>query len=145
MTLYKLIKVIKQIAANIPNISFIHDGDVYELNKRPDIEYPAIVISQSRHIINSIDGIERYGLNIFAIDRLTSDSSNRLDIQSWANEVLKLIIRTLEENELCLIYDEVVIQPFTERFESLCAGCYAELQIQISEDECDGKEIIIKI
>lgn len=145
MTLYTLIKTIKNIASSQPNINFVHDGDVYELNKRMDIDYPAVIISQTSHNNNLGEDYELYGLNIFAIDRLTSDDENRLDVQSWADQLLKTIIAQIEENNLGIIIGEVIIQPFTERFESLCAGCYANLQIQIDTLNCDGDLYLLRI
>lgn len=145
MTLYSLIKTIKRIASNLPNISFVHEGDVYELNKRADIEYPAIVITQNSHRDDMIEDNEYYGLTIFAIDRLTSDSENKLDIQSWANELLKGLIFQIEELNLGMIMGDINIQPFTERFESLCAGCYAQFQVQLTDMDCEGDLYILDI
>lgn len=145
MTLYTLIKTIKNIANNQPNIKFVHSGDVYELNKRADINYPAVIITQSSHNNNTIEDYETYGLTIFAIDRLTSDDENRLDIQSWADQLLRTIISQIEEYNLGIIIGDVIIQPFTERFESLCAGCYATIQVQINTLNCDGDLYLIRL
>lgn len=143
MTLYKLVQNLIAISESFPNISFVHSGDVYELNKRGDIDYPAIVISQSNHFDNTLFDNNTYGFNIFAIDRLTSDADNTLDVQSWADRLLRRMINIIEDNNIGIINEEVVIHPFTERFESLCAGCYAEVQIQIDNIDCEGDDYLV--
>lgn len=145
MTLYSFIKNIIAISKAQPNITFVHSGDVYELNKRADIDYPAVIISQNSHRNDTINDNETYGITIFAVDRLTSDAENQLDIQSWANQLLKTIMKLIEEHNLGIIVNEVTIQPFTERFESLCAGCYAQLQIQLDNTECEGDLYIYRL
>lgn len=145
MTLYSLIKNIEALAQAQPNISFVGTGDIYELNKTPDISYPAVVISQTSHNKSSLNEYETYGLNIFAVDRLTSASENRLDIQSWADMLLKTLITLIEENNLGIIIDDVVIYPFTERFESLCAGAYATIRIRIDNIDCPGDLYLVEL
>lgn len=145
MTLYNLVKTIKAYCKNLPNISYVEEGDVYQLNSKADIDYPSIIITQTQHRGDLDNENNIYGFNIFAVDRLTSDNDNKLDIQSWAKEVLENICSFIEEENLGLIIGEIIIQPFTERFEAECAGAYATVNIQIDNIYCESDNFLIKI
>ena len=137
MTLYELIENIKNLGKSEPNVSFVTQGDIYELNHQQDIDYPAFVVTQGTHFGSSENGVENYGLTLFLVDRLTSDKSNELDVQSWADTGLKNIISRIEEHNLGVIQGQYTVQTFTEKFDSLCAGAYVSLNIQVQVLECN--------
>ena len=145
MTIYNLVKTIKAYCTNLPNISYVEEGDVYQLNSKGDIDYPAIIISQTQHRGDFDNDNNVFGFNIFAVDRLTSDNDNKLDIQSWAKEILEDICSFIEEMNIGMIYGEIIIQPFTERFESECAGAYATLNIQIDNIDCEADSYLMRL
>lgn len=137
MKLYSLLKNIKDIsAAEMVNQVFI--GDVYEVNTQQDIEYPISVITEGTHTGNTENDTEVYGITIFLIDRLLDDKSNENEVKSWANEGLKDMIDRIEEVGIGIVYDNYQIVTFTNRFEALCAGAYATLQIEVPNDGCCG-------
>ena len=137
MTLYELIENIKNLGKSEPNVSFVTQGDIYELNHQQDIYYPAFVVTQGTHFGSAENGVENYGLTLFLVDRLTSDKSNELDVQSWADTGLKNIISRIEEHNLGVIQGQYTVQTFTEKFDSLCAGAYVSLNIQVQVLECN--------
>lgn len=137
MTLYELIENIKNLGKSEPNVSFVTQGDIYELNHQQDIDYPAFVVTQGTHFGSAENGVENYGLTLFLVDRLTSDKSNELDVQSWADTGLKNIISRIEEHNLGVIQGQYTVQTFTEKFDSLCAGAYVSLNIQVQVLECN--------
>ena len=137
MTLYELIENIKNLGKSEPNVSFVTQGDIYELNHQQNIEYPAFVVTQGTHFGSAENGVENYGLTLFLVDRLTSDKSNELDVQSWADTGLKNIISRIEEHNLGVIQGQYTVQTFTEKFDSLCAGAYVSLNIQVQVLECN--------
>lgn len=137
MTLYELIENIKNLGKSEPNVSFVTQGDIYELNHQQNIEYPAFVVTQGTHFGSAENGLENYGLTLFLVDRLTSDKSNELDVQSWADTGLKNIISRIEEHNLGVIQGQYTVQTFTEKFDSLCAGAYVSLNIQVQVLECN--------
>ena len=137
MTLYELIENIKNLGKSEPNVSFVTQGDIYELNHQQDIDYPAFVVTQGTHFGSAENGVENYGLTLFLVDRLTSDKSNELDVQSWADTGLKNIISRIEEHNLGVIQGQYTVQTFTEKFDSLCAGAYVSLNIQVQVIECN--------
>ena len=137
MTLYELIENIKNLGKSEPNVSFVTQGDIYELNHQQDIDYPAFVVTQGTHFGSAENGVENYRLTLFLVDRLTSDKSNELDVQSWADTGLKNIISRIEEHNLGVIQGQYTVQTFTEKFDSLCAGAYVSLNIQVQVLECN--------
>ena len=87
MTLYKLVQDVCNLGKAQPNISFVSQGDIYQLNHNQDIDYPAFIVTQGTHTGSDYDE-EQFTLTLFAVDRLVSDKSNEIDVQSWANDVL---------------------------------------------------------
>ena len=140
MNLYNLLSTIKDLSAfEMVNSAFI--GDVYEVNSRQDVEYPICVLTEGTHVGNTEEDTEIYNISLFLIDRLTEDESNELDIKSWANEGVKDIINRIEDTNVGIVHNGWQINTFTQRFESLCAGAYATIQIETSGNECCGGTI----
>lgn len=144
MTLLEIIKHIQDIAkVNHTNSSFV--GDIYELNQRQDIEYPAFVVTQGTHQTNNEEDLDIYNLNLFYVDRLLEDKSNELDVQDWAYNGLSSIIDALEVGNIGFQYTASSINTFTERFDSLCAGAFANLQIQVEKNSCITPTIVTSV
>lgn len=132
MTLINLIDTLKNIAKLQPNIRTATDGSIYEvLNANSGVEYGVFHITQTSHV-NS-NGFDTYGLNLFIVDRLMDDESNRILIQSKAKDGLTNIINTFCEDYMAE-HEDIIFQPFTDRFKDYCAGVYCSVRIQIAED-----------
>ena len=132
MTLINLIDTLKSIAKLQPNIRTATDGSIYEvLNANAGVEYGVFHITQTSHV-NS-NGFDTYGLNLFIVDRLMDDESNRVLIQSKAKDGLTNIINTFCEDYMA-DHEDIIFQPFTDRFKDYCAGVYCSVRIQIAED-----------
>ena len=134
MNLYELINAIKQLCEGVPNVHTVLSGDVYQLNSNPDLEYSAMVISQDTHTVRPNDEYIDYTFNIFYVDRLTEDKSNKIDIENTAIQTLKHISNSLDE--LGFYINDFETQIFEERFEALCAGAYARMVVRVNNDEC---------
>ena len=130
MTLYNLIKALERIALTQPNIRTAKDGSVYNiLNANPSVKYEAFVVTQNTH--RQDEQFDYYGLTLFIVDRLDDDlETNRLQVQSIAKEQLANIIRTFC-NEYDIDIPTTTFQTFTERFQDLTAGTYAQLEFVI--------------
>ena len=137
MSLYSTVNKILSIARRQPDVFDAGEGDIYELlNGRMDIAYPVVALTQQQHPQDmAVDGdFSTFTFTLFYVDRLTSDKSNRLQVQSHAIEVLRNIARELE-TETDLPTKNYVT--FTERFESMCAGAYLEFSMyDILDDAC---------
>lgn len=135
MTLVEIIEYIQDFAtAEHVNSSFV--GDIYELNHKQDIEYPAFVITQGTHTTNTDEGVDTYNLNLFLVDRLTEDKSNELMVQSWAQNGLRNILQMIEETTIGYSSTAASTSPFTERFDSLCAGAIMKLAVNVDINNC---------
>jgi hypothetical protein len=76
-----------------------------------------------------------YNFTMFYIDRLISDGSNKINVQSIGVQVIKQILSKLFD-----IYPEIEISsteytPFTEKFADDCAGVFCQISLS---DELDA-------
>lgn len=140
MTLRETTDILKEFCANEPNVGYVGVGDVYELNANQDVRYPAMVITQQTHTMVIDEEWYRFHFILFYIDRLTEDKSNENQVQSIAISVLKNLVNNLEEMGVFAQYD-YTFNTFTERFESLCAGAYCDIQLNVPVEDCDWKTV----
>ena len=136
MTLYKLVQDICNLGKAQPNVNFVTQGDIYQLNHNQDVDYPEFVVTQGTHSGSDYDE-EQFTLTLFAVDRLVSDKSNEIDVQSWANGVLLSVIKNIGDFFIGTVQSGFKIQTFTEKFDSLCAGAYVTLAINVDINDCD--------
>lgn len=136
MTLYKLVQDVCNLGKAQPNVNFVTQGDIYQLNHNQDVDYPAFVVTQGTHSGSDYDE-EQFTLTLFAVDRLVSDKSNEIDVQSWANSVLLSVIKNIGDFYIGTVQSGFKIQTFTEKFDSLCAGAYVTLAINVDINDCD--------
>ena len=137
MSLYSTVNKILAIARKQPDVFEAGEGSIYDaLNGRVDVAYPLVWLTQQQHPQDmAVDGdFNTFTFTMFYVDRLTSDKSNRLQVQSHAIEVLQNIVRELELETDLPTKNYVT---FTEKFESLCAGAYLEFSIyDLIDDSC---------
>ena len=136
----ELLNNITEVAKKHPNINSTFIGDVYELNHRNDVDYCAFVITQGTHRVNSDEDYIDYTLNLFYVDRLTADESNRTQIHSSGIDFMNSMLKAVEK--LGVVVVEHTENVFNERFNDCCAGVYATVVFRCEIDEC-GKTIEI--
>lgn len=133
MTLLEIVNLYNSVAARQPNINCIClTGDVFDLNADNATQrFGAFCIQQGTHHRDGDFMI--FNLDLFYVDRLTNDRTNRLYVQSTAINVLNNIISTvLDLNSGTLGIDGISnINVFTQRFEAECAGAYAEVSVRV--------------
>lgn len=140
MKLYEIINTLQQIASAQPAVNNVFEGSVYQLNELKDIKYASVVISQEQHTQDR-DFIT-YNFNIFYVDRLTADGSNKLSVQSTALDVLANIVLAMDE--LGFDFTNIYYNTFTQRFEAECAGAYATVSFLAPAELCaDWYDIIV--
>ena len=127
MTLKELIEKIKTIARKQHNIGYVGEGDIYTLNSIPNIDYSVIFITQQNHSITA--DLSEYNINLFYVDRLMNDKSNRLDIQSHGITIINNIINQLASTIDVDVEYPVSFTTFTQRFSDECAGVFATIKI----------------
>ena len=130
----ELLNNITEVAKKHPNINSTFIGDVYELNHRNDVDYCAFVITNGTHRVNSDEDYIDYTLNLFYVDRLTADESNRTQIHSSGIDFMNSLLRAVEK--LGVVVVEHTENVFNERFNDVCAGVYATVVFRVDIDEC---------
>ena len=130
----ELLNNITEVAKKHPNINSTFIGDVYELNHRNDVDYCAFVITQGTHRVNSDEDYIDYTLNLFYVDRLTADESNRTQIHSSGIDFMNSLLKAVEK--LGVVVVEHTENVFNERFNDCCAGVYATVVFRCEIDEC---------
>ena len=130
----ELLNNITEVAKKHPNINSTFIGDVYELNHRNDVDYCAFVITNGTHRVNSDEDYIDYTLNLFYVDRLTADESNRTQIHSSGIDFMNSLLRAVEK--LGVVVVEHTENVFNERFNDVCAGVYATVVLRVDIDEC---------
>lgn len=132
MTLQEIIKILQDIALTQPNVRSVGEGDIYDtLNAEGSTRYAYFFITQNKH--TQTEDVDRYSLNVFYIDRLEDDKSNKLQIQSIGKEVLSNIFNTFAD-DFDADFSGVDFQVFTERFSDYCAGVYATVTFEVMRD-----------
>ena len=130
----ELLNNITEVAKKHHNINSTFIGDVYELNHRNDVDYCAFVITQGTHRVNSDEDYIDYTLNLFYVDRLTADESNRTQIHSSGIDFMNSLLKAVEK--LGVVVVEHTENVFNERFNDVCAGVYATVVFRCEIDEC---------
>ena len=130
----ELLNNITEVAKKHPNINSTFIGDVYELNHRNDVDYCAFVITQGTHRVNSDEDYIDYTINLFYVDRLTADESNRTQIHSSGIDFMNSLLKAVEK--LGVVVVEHTENVFNERFNDFCAGVYATVVFRCEIDEC---------
>lgn len=132
MKLFEVVNSILNIAKTQPSVNSTYEGNVYQLNETKDIKYGTFVISQGQH--KQQGSFIYYNFILYYIDRLTATADNKLNVQSTAIDTLSNIIKTLGEYDFD--FSDITYQTFTQRFESECAGAYAQVSFIAPEDNC---------
>lgn len=132
MTLLEIVKQFEHIASQQPNINYVNNGDVYELNNLPNIDYGVFFVTQQKH--SADENNYTYNLTLFYVDRITTDGKNKLAIQSNGITLLTNIINLFLNNNDVELEGDIQLTTFKERFVDDCAGAFAEISI-IAENE----------
>lgn len=131
MTLKELIEDILLLAQDTDNINYANEGNIFELNSLPNIDYSVFYITQNQH--TQYENTTRYSFTFFYVDRLINEeeSLNKLQIQSDGIQILSNIINKINETLDVEISYPINFQPFTEKFSDSCAGVYCTLIITV--------------
>lgn len=139
MTLKEIVNALNRIAESQPLVnSVIKSGNVYDINESADVEYATFCAVQQSHSLNPETSIMNYNFTLYFVDRLTSDSSNKIDIQSTAIQVLTNIVKSFadEYEDYVELAESVTYEVFTESFNDLCAGAYATVTFETDVYPC---------
>lgn len=155
MTLKDLIDSISKVAKSEPDVNSIYIGDVYALNQKQDVDYPAMVITQQQHTKVDDDHTD-YTLNLIYVDRLVENKDkdfnrdydgikewgskeykdNAVDIESKGKSTIDTILKYLQDKyDITLISN--VYNVFNERFNDVCAGVFTTTTLRCYDGLCE--------
>ena len=132
MTLAEIVKKIEGVASVQPSIKTIVPNDVFKLNAMADVEYGVFAWTQGQHS-SSLDNMITYQFTLIYVDRLRSDLSNQVEVQSVGVSTLGNIIKSLEEQQ---VFPPALItfQTFNQRFLDECAGVFCNVAFDVPMD-----------
>ena len=122
MSLYDIIQNILDVSKNHNLVREVGEGDIYKYLNSSEHQYPCVFLTVSS--INDDLNLRNVNCTLFYVDRLTSDESNKILVQSLGLSVLGDIVERLAGD-----VDTVEYTTFTEKFTDLCGGVYASLSI----------------
>lgn len=133
MNYYNLLRTLKSLSNTHSLVNDYAEGDVYEYMNSGMHKYPCVFMTMNN--ITSDSESTNYNFTLFYIDRLISDGSNKINVQSIGVQVIKQILSKLFD-----IYPEIEISsteytPFTEKFADDCAGVFCQISLS---DELDA-------
>lgn len=138
MNLKDLVKYINTASISYPTIQEFGEGDIYEFLNNGEHKYPCIFLTIES--ISTDNDTQNINASLFYVDRLLSDNSNKLDVQTVGVTALKSVKEKLEELNY-INFTSINYTPFTEKFSDLCAGAFAQCIIQVNDElECDDYE-----
>lgn len=128
MTLLEVVNSFLNIAKNVPNINYVGTGDIYTLNTLPNVNYGVFYVTQVSH--QQSENTIKYNLTLYYVDRLKTDESNKLQIQSAGIVALGNIINlfSMKNEEVDVEYD-IQYTTFLQRFADSCAGVFCNVTI----------------
>lgn len=132
MTLREILDELRRVAESVPDIRTVVVNDITRLNEMREARYSVFGITQGVH--TSSRGWMGWTLNLFFIDRLLNSRENEVEIQSHAIEVLRAVVMRMGER---VEVGQVRYTVFTERFQDLCAGAWAEVTFQTPASDCN--------
>ena len=142
MTYYNLVQYINdKIVAYYPTGTTVQftEGYVELLNDNAN-DYPAfhLVLDETVQTSNSIT----YNLELYYVDILLEDRSNRLLVKSDGIEILKSIIASIDvdtnNSNMCQLVVPIRYIPYDVMFSDLCAGDVVKFALMYNNDtHCD--------
>lgn len=137
MTLKECIYYIKDVCKSQPNCGNVFFGDVYQLNKMENVQYPAYCITQQTHTLQYTNDFLRCRFYLFYIDRTNDSGSDELDVQSTAMETLQNILNAImDSNDVDVNDAYTTINTFKERFNDIASGAYVDFEVLIPISDC---------
>lgn len=133
MTLQQVIKAFEMVASQQPSVNMIVQNDIFRLNSKSDARYGVFGWTQGQHSSSADSSFFTYSFTFFYVDRLKSDVSNQIEVQSVGIQTLDNILRGLEELDI-FVTSSYSFQTFNQRFLDECAGVFCNVSLQVPVD-----------
>lgn len=124
---YNIVDAILTTAKKHKLINDTYYGDIYEYHNSGVRKYSTFVLTS----VNTVESenITTYNFNAFVTDRLTDDKSNLIEVQSISKTILSQILKECFDN-----IGDITYTFWTEKFNDLCAGCYASFSVSVPNE-----------
>ena len=130
-TLYEIYDLVERIARSVPNVNTF--TETFESLNAEDTEYSAVVL-QFRDGTQPSDGFVRYRFYLGYADRVNDQGSDKIKIQSVAEQTLRTIINKVNQD---VEIEYGTFTPFEQRFTALTTGGYVECSCTLAVSDCN--------
>lgn len=136
MKLQEVINSFNEISIKQPNINqYIKSGNIYDLSQDRNAKFGVFCVTQASHEYDIENALMNYTFYLYYVDRLKSDDSNKIEIQSTGINTINNIVRTFREK-----YDvdisNITYDTFVERFSESCAGVWGTVTVSVYDEGC---------
>lgn len=139
----QLINAVLGIASKEPGVKTAGEGDVYNINYDPNIQYPVFWVSATQPQVEHQNTMEHV-LTLYYIDRLkeqadTVNDTNLLYVHSAGMNVLRNVINKLRMHPdvLDIPYDiQYTLFNNTQVFNDNCNGVYTTISVYTGKTNC---------
>lgn len=130
-SIYEVYDLVERIARSIPNVNtFV---ETFESLNQEDTEYSAVIF-QFRDGTQPSDGFVRYRFYLGYADRINDQGSDKIKIQSVAEQSLRAIINKVNAD---FEMEYGTFTPFEQRFTALTTGGYVECSCTLAVADCN--------
>lgn len=130
MTLQEVIKAIEMIASQQPSVNMVVQNDIFRLNSLSNARYGVFGWTQGQHSTSTDSSMFTFSFTFFYVDRLKSDLSNQIEVQSVGVQTLDNLLRRLDDLGL-YVSSTYTFQTFNQRFFDECAGVFCNVSLQV--------------
>lgn len=130
MTLQQVIKAFEVVASMQPSVNMIVQNDIFRLNSKSDARYGVFGWTQGQHSTSVDSSLFSFSFTFFYVDRLKSDKSNEIEVQSVGIQTLDNILRHLDDLGISAT-STYSFQTFNQRFLDECAGVFCSVSLQV--------------
>lgn len=127
MNVTEIINKIKAVALSQKSVESVYDGDVYENWNSAEIKYGSVNIGLQNLTYNS--NLVTYTFVLYYGDRLLQDKKNVNDIYSDGVRAIQSTLNVLNTEDGIDINEEIIYNPFEQKFTDYLAGVYATVEI----------------
>lgn len=127
MNYFELVKSILTMAGKHKLVNEVFYGDVYEFHNSGNRKYCTFVLTNTN--ATESGDTTTYTFNAFVTDRMTDDKLNKLEVQSLSKTILEQILAECFDS-----LDSTTYTFWTEKFNDLCAGCYASFSVSLPNE-----------
>lgn len=122
---------LEAIATNHKQINTFRFGDIWEINTSGTIDYPLMWVQPENSVI--ANKVETLNFKFIFMDLVGNGEINENDVLSDQLEIVKDVVAQLQHPSYVWSFtvDNVVIEPFTERFTDSVSGWVMDVSLDI--------------